>query len=143
MKKSLLVLSILLVIASTALAACAPTQTQEYPTGFLGEATGPQITGIRPLKGYDLAVVFNNDNNVEGGIMATVSFFGEVVTPPSKIDLKVNVDKKDYKMEITPGEQFFIPTTNIDSYFESAQIHIEGWTCDQRKGVKIWDCKPR
>ncbi len=143
MKKNLLVLLSLLVVASLFLAACSTAPAQESPEGFLGEATGPQTLGIQPKEGFDFAAMFNNDNDVDGGIMATVSIFGEVTNPPSKIDLKVNVDKKDYKMEITPGEQFFIPTSNVDSYFESAQIHIEGWSCEQREGVKIWDCKPR
>lgn len=143
MKKNLPVLIGLLVLASIVFAGCSPVQTQQSPTGFLGEATGPQITGIQPLEGYYLAAMVNNDYKLSSGnIMATLVVFGES-TPPAEFVIDITIGEEDYKTRAAPNSSFEIPQANIDAYMNPTKISAEGWKCDKRTGTNIWDCKPK
>lgn len=148
MKKNLLVLLSLLVIASMSLAACGSVQTQDPPAPAAeivvnGDAS-PQILGLQPKEGYQIAILFNADyDDPQGGKIATFSAFGES-TPPTEIVAKVTVDNVEYPLSpITIGENFTIPSPNVDAYINNITIHMDGWFCDQREGLNIWDCNPK
>jgi hypothetical protein len=148
MKKNLLVLLSLLVIASVMLAACA-TEAPAEPEPML--VRGAEIIEkLTPREGYNAVVALGITYSENADVAETwiksywkmVESPNKVLTAPSEVVAKMKLrDTIDVTAKFAPGAQASVSNGKPEEYqFLSVSVS-GGWTCDRRLGEDIWDCK--
>ena len=107
-------------------------------------------SGLRPAEGYDavlaLEVVYSEGTQIAETWVNSYWKMNEspdqVLTTPSEViaNLKLR-DVNDVEAKFAPGAQDDIPNGKPEEY-EALKISVSnGWTCDRRDDLLVWDCK--
>lgn len=149
MKKNLLVLLSLLVIASMMLAACGgqPAPTVPEPMLIHGAEIIDKLT---PHEGYDAVFAIKITYSESAGVAATwirsywkmIESPNKVLTAPREIVAEMKLRNTiDVTAKFAPGAQASVPNWKPEEYQFLSISLSDGWTCHRRPDENVWDCK--